>query len=141
MPAFDAGYSKTPLHKKLGCKPDRTVYLLGPPDGFAAYLASEGFTAQTLADVTEVPDGAAHVHLFSTSVDEVTRVMAHMSRTMARDGQVWISWPKKASGVPHDIPKDVLHRKDAFGDLVDVKVCAVDETWSGLKYVIRKDRR
>ena len=137
---FDAGYSKTPLTKKLGCKEGRTVFLIDPPDGFAAYLGEHGFEAVTCT-LDQVPAGAGHVHLFGSERAVVAPAMLALSERIARDGQVWLSWPKKASKLPCDLDKALLHRPDAFGDLVDVKVCAVDATWSGLKYVIRKERR
>lgn len=139
--SFDAGYSKTPLHRKLGCRPERPIFLLAPPDGFAAYLREHGFEVLVVDDVGDVPQGVGHVHLFGTEAAAVTAAMRALSDRVARDGQVWLSWPKKASKLPCDIDKGLLHRKGAFGDFVDVKVCAVDATWSALKYVIRKDRR
>lgn len=138
---FDAGYSKTPLHRKLGCRPDVPVHVLGGPPGFAEHLRGAGFEVVEGVGVEDVPSGARHVHVFATTEAVVTPTLRALADRIARDGQIWLSWPKKASGVPCDIPKDLLHRADAFGDLVDVKVCAVDATWSGLKYVIRKERR
>lgn len=141
MKRFEAGYSKTPLHRKLGCRPEREVLLLGAPDGFAEYLAEHQLASRALASLEDVPQGATHVHVFTTRADEVRAAFAILSARLAPTGQAWISWPKRASGVPCDIPKGLLHDSEAAGRLVDVKVCAVDATWSGLKYVIRTELR
>lgn len=138
---FTPAPGATPLWKKLGCRPERRVHLLAPPEGFAAWLLDRGFDVRVASGPDDVPEGADHVHLFTTSNDEAVATMRALAERIARDGQVWLSWPKRTSGVPHDIDKGLLHTADAFGDLVDVKVCAVDATWSGLKYVIRKERR
>jgi len=139
--AFDAGYSKTPLHAKLGCKPDRAVFTIGAPQGFAPYLREHGFEVVELAHARDIPAGAEHVHLFGAEAAVVVPAMRLCSERIDRKGQVWLSWPKKSSGLACDLDKALLHRADAFGDLVDVKVCAVDATWSALKYMIRRERR
>lgn len=141
MTRFEVGYSKTPLHRKLGCKPDRMVWLVGAPEGFADYLTAEGFSSTSVQVVVDVPEGAAHVHLFTTSAKVVIEAFAVLSERLDRHGQVWVSWPKKASRIATDITKDILHNSEVAGKLVDIKVCAVDATWSGLKYVVRKELR
>ena len=115
--------------------------MVGAPAGFADYLAAEGFSSTSVEVVVDVPEGAAHVHLFTTSANVVIEAFAVLSERLDCHGQVWVSWPKKASRIATDITKDILHNSEVAGKLVDIKVCAVDTTWSGLKYVIRKELR
>jgi hypothetical protein len=138
---FEPAPGKTPLHRKLGCRPDTVVHLLGAPDGFADYLRDHGFETAEHPAPDDLPQGIGHVHVFATTRAEVVHAMQVVDQRLARDGRAWLSWPKRASKVPTDIDKALLHRRDAFGDLVDVKVCAVDATWSGLMYMVRKERR
>jgi hypothetical protein len=115
-----AGYSGTPLVKKLGLRPGMRVAFLEAPDGFEGTLGA-------------LPDG----------VVAGTRLGGHkeLKRAVAPDGMVWVAWPKRASGVATDVTEDVIRDVVLPTGLVDVKVCAIDDTWSGLKLVLRKALR
>lgn len=130
-----AGYSGTPLVRKLGLKDGMRVRLLGAPEGYWELL---GGGPEELG-VTSDGDGDRSVdftHLFASDREALETGFRAARETMAEDGTVWASWPKKSSGVESEIGKaDVMAAGKAVG-LVDVKVCAVDATWSGLKFVI-----
>jgi hypothetical protein len=138
MSAQAAGYSGTPLPKKLGFKPGIRAALLDAPDGFDVTLG-------------ELPDGVTvgrrlggHedlVVVFVTRRVQLDRRLDALQRAIAPDGMVWVAWPKRASGVPTDMTEDVIRDLALPAGLVDVKVCAIDATWSGLKLVIRKELR
>ena len=133
-----AGYSSRSLVEKLGIKSGTAVILLGGPPGYAAMLG-------------ELPAGAASgpgwrpAHGSSTSSpgcrSELDAAFPRAAKALADDGMLWISWPKKASKLPTDLTEDVVRAIGLPLGLVDVKVCAVDETWSGLKFVRRKELR
>ena len=132
-----AGYSGTPLAKKLGFRDGMSVWQHGLPDSVRA-------TIDDKADVTwEAGDigSPAAAHVFTVDRAEMERLLQDLRSSMAQDGFVWMSWPKKASKVPTDITEDVIRAVALPIGLVDIKVCAVDETWSGLKLVIRKELR
>jgi hypothetical protein len=133
-----AGYSGTPLARKLGIKPGSSVFAQGAPTDYEQLLAPmpEGVRVQSAADKeTDV------AHLFSASKAELAAALKRTLRHLRPDAALWVSWPKKASKVPTDITEDVI-RELAFPlGLVDVKVCAVDDVWSGLKLVLRKELR
>lgn len=131
-----AGYSGTPLAKKLGFKPGQRTWLCDMPDSVYAEISDVG---AALLDQPEPPVEAAH--LFVTHCATLDCKLRMLLPLIARDGMIWISWPKQASKVPSDITEDVIRAVALPLGLVDVKVCAVDETWSGLKLVIRKDLR
>ncbi len=131
-----AGYSGTPLWKKLGYRPGLRVAVLNPPQGYDGWLGEDAPQV-----VPSAPAGAALVHLF---VSDATNLGASLPALMAgidRDGAIWVSWPKKASGVPTELTEDRIRAIALPLGLVDVKVCAVSEVWSGLKLVIRKELR
>jgi hypothetical protein len=132
------GYSGTPLAKKLGIKSGTNVVVRGAPMAYEQLLdpMPDGVNVQRAVDSsTDV------VHLFSTSKAELADELGRSSRQLRPNAAIWVSWPKKASKVPTDITEDVV-RELAFPlGLVDIKVCAVDEVWSGLKLVIRKEHR
>ena len=132
-----AGYSGTPLAKKLSLKPGLRAWFDGMPDPVSAEIGEAGVER---LQTPEAPIEAAHI--FVTARAEMEAKIAALRPLLAPSGFLWVSWPKKASKVPTDISEDrirdyILPRTD----LVDVKVCAVDETWSGLKLMIRKERR
>lgn len=136
-----AGYSGTPLIRKLGLKPGMGVRLLDAPAGYWDLL---GGTPEALG-VEPLPEGgerkAAFTHLFATEPAALEEGLARARAGMEEDGMVWVSWPKRASGVASRIGRaDVMAAGKAAG-LVDIKVCAVDETWSGLKFVIPVEER
>ncbi|MBK8904772.1 MAG: DUF3052 family protein [Anaerolineaceae bacterium] len=133
-----AGYSGTLLVKKLGIKPGFRLYAKNPPENYSELIAPLPDGVQTLHRLTDQLD---MIHLFTTSRAELAaNIEAFMDR-IRPDGMIWVSWPKKASKVPTDVTEDVVREVILPLGLVDVKVCAVDATWSGLKLVIRKENR
>ena len=133
-----AGYSGTPLAKKLGIKPGMRGWFLGMPDHVRAEIEREAPPFELL-DMPEPPVELAHI--FVTSCAALDCELRMLLPLIARDGMIWVSWPKKASNVETDITEDVIREIALPLHLVDVKVCAVDEIWSGLKLVIRKEQR
>lgn len=131
-----AGYSGTPLAKKLGLKPGLTWWTHALPHSVAAEVAGAGHTL--LAEPVAGMDAA---HIFTTEAAELAVLLADLRHTIAVDGFVWVSWPKKASKQPTDITEDTIRDVALPMGWVDVKVCAVDAVWSGLKLVIRKELR
>ena len=133
-----AGYSKTPLAQKLGIKPGTKVAALNPPASYRKLLAP------LPADVsfTEKPSaGSNFVHLFVRDRRTLEKELKRLRKLLDDAGVLWISWPKKASGVTSDITEDVIRDVCLPLGFVDVKVCAVDEIWSGLKLMIRRENR
>ena len=134
-----SGYSGTPLARKLSLKDGMRVWRDGMPERVAEEIADEGLQLQLL-EAAEAPIDAAHI--FVTSRTDLERKLRALRALLAPSGFIWVSWPKKASKIPTDITEDGIREvilPDT--DLVDVKVCAVDETWSGLKLMVRKERR
>jgi hypothetical protein len=122
-----AGYSKTPLVQKLGIKAGTKAVILGAPSGYRKWLSP-------------LPDGIS----FRSKVSErqmLERELKRLRKLLADAGVLWVSWPKKSSGVTTDITEDVIRDVCLPLGLVDIKVCAVDETWSGLKLMIRRENR
>jgi hypothetical protein len=133
-----AGYSGTPLSKKLGIKHGTVIQAIDAPPGYRARLAPlpDGVTF-----TSRLSDGVDVVHLFATRASTLARTLPRLRTQMRADAVVWVSWPKKASNVETDITEDVIRAIALPTGLVDVKVCAVDDVWSGLKLVIRKALR
>ncbi len=133
-----AGYSGTPLSKKLGIKAQHRVAVLGGPDGFEDLLAPlpDGVTVRRAARGTNDV-----VVSFHTRRAHFERRLDTAVRAMDVDGGLWIAWPKKASGVSTDMTEDIVREVALPLGLVDNKVCAIDETWSGLRIVWRRERR
>jgi hypothetical protein len=133
-----AGYSGTPLLKHLGIKPDQRLLVEGCPVEYSELVG-------------ELPDGATLlgraaggidlVHLFTKSAKELAGRLAKVRPAIEQDGVIWVSWPKKSAKVATDLTEDVVRDLALPLGLVDIKVCAVDETWSGLKLMIRKELR
>jgi hypothetical protein len=134
-----AGYSATPLARKLGYKPGQIVHLHHAPSGYAALLALDDPKAFTW--MKEPKAGVQLIHAFTTEFAELNKLLALYRQRLALEGAMWISWPKKASRVPTDITEDRIRDACLPLGLVDIKVCAVDDVWSGLKLVIRKELR
>jgi hypothetical protein len=131
-----AGYSGTPLAQKLGIKPEGRLAVLGAPDGFEIPDLPEGVDPRPSArGVSDV------IVSFHTSRAELVKRLPTLMRALDVDGGLWISWPKKASGMDTDITEDVIREVALPTGLVDVKVCAVDDTWSGLRLCLRKELR
>jgi hypothetical protein len=136
--AKPAGYSGTPLLKKLGFTPNARVKLRGAPPNYAALLGElpKGVVlSKTLRSSIDL------WHLFATSRHELEVQLPRCMKEIAQAGMIWVSWPKRSSKVATDITEDVVREVALPLGLVDVKVCAVDETWSGLKLVIRRELR
>jgi hypothetical protein len=133
-----AGYSGTPLAKKLSLKDGMRVWWDGMPDSIRGEIGAEGLQFELL-DKPESPIDAAHV--FVTERADLGAKLPLLLPLLDPAGMIWISWPKKTSKVPTDITEDVIRDVALPMGLVDVKVCAVDATWSGLKLVIRKELR
>jgi len=137
---MNAGYSGTPLVKKLGLKDGMRALLIGVPDELPDISGFPGFAGVE----HQVPASGRvfdYAHVFETDRGRLEALVVDIRATLKADGMVWISWPKKASKVKTDITEDVL--RDIFlpTGLVDVKVAAMDETWSGLKFMFRKELR
>jgi hypothetical protein len=135
---MNAGYSGTPLAKKLGYKAGDNACAIGAPANYRKLLAPlpEGVTFG--ARITKTCN---LVHVFTASRTELAKSLATCRKTLAPDAAIWVSWPKKASKVATDITEDTIREIALPMGLVDIKVCAVDETWSGLKLVLRKELR
>jgi hypothetical protein len=137
--AVTAGYSGTPLPRKLGIKEGHRVGLVSAPETFAATLG-------------ELPEGVSLVRgrlrgpldvvvAFFTERHELERRLARLIGLIDRAGGLWIAWPKRASGVASDVSENVVRELGLAAGLVDNKVCAIDETWSGLRLVVRLRNR
>lgn len=133
-----AGYSGTPLARKLGYKPSSTALLIGAPPDHRALLEPlpEGVVFKTQPG----PD-LDLVHLFTVQREELQRLLTELRRVLRADAAVWVSWPKKSSKVATDITEDTIREVALPLGFVDIKVCAVSEVWSGLKLVVRKALR
>ncbi len=133
-----AGYSGTPLPKKLGIQPGMNYLVINAPPELQAWLGELPANAHVVAEAS--PPFIA-LHVFVTEKKELTRVLRHYRRRLDPAGFIWVSWPKKAAKVATDVTEDVIRAVALPLDYVDIKVCAVSEVWSGLKLVIRKEKR
>jgi hypothetical protein len=133
-----AGYSGTPLAKKLGIKDGSRVFLSNAPDNYAGMVAP---LPGDVRIVNVIDDRTDLIHMFVTRRRDLGTGLKRAITLMRTDAAIWVSWPKKASGVSTDITEDTVRELALPLGLVDIKVCAVDDTWSGLKLVIRKERR
>jgi hypothetical protein len=133
-----AGYSGTPLPRKLGLEEGMAVAFLELPDQLPD-LIGPIWTALSITD--RLHGHQDLVMVFVTSASDLARRTAALKAAIAPDGMIWVAWPKKASKIPTDITEDVIREIVLPTGLVDVKVCAIDQTWSGLKLVIRRDLR
>lgn len=133
-----AGYSGTPLSKKLGIKERHVVVLTAEPAGFTGLLDPLPAGVEIRHDLRKKCDVAV---AFFTRRNEFEARLAKLSEAIFPAGSLWIAWPKKASKVPTDMTEDVIRQVALPTGLVDNKVCAVDETWSGLRLVVRKHLR
>jgi hypothetical protein len=133
-----AGYSGTPLAKKLGIKPGAVLYTVNAPDNYAALLDplpdNVTFTRSPTAELDLV-------HLFTKTRSELVTLLGHYRTRIKQQGVIWVSWPKKASGIHSEVSEDTVREAALPLGLVDTKVCAVDEVWSALKLVIRRANR
>jgi len=132
------GYSGTPLAQKLGIKADQRVATIDAPKDYRKLLAP---LPSGVSFTKEIGAAAPFVHLFVKERKTLEKELKRLRRLLAEAGVLWVSWPKKSSGVATDITEDVIREVCLPLDFVDVKVCAVDETWSGLKLMIRRQNR
>jgi hypothetical protein len=133
-----AGYSGTPLVRKLGIREGGEIFLSGAPEGYLRLLDPLPESVRFVSGISPRTD---LIHLFAVQRGELRRLVGACRNEMAPDATIWVSWPKRASRVPTDISEDVVREIALPLGLVDVKVCAVDDVWSGLKLVVRKELR
>ena len=133
-----AGYSDTPLAKKLGVREGSHVFLAGAPPNYVALLEPLPDQVQFGSRITDTTD---IVHVFSTRRAELNRQLLRYRRKLKSSGAVWVSWPKKAAKMSTDITEDTIREIALPLGFADVKVCAIDDVWSGLKLVVRKKLR
>ena len=133
-----SGYSGTPLARKLGIKPGQQVCAISPPADYKKLLRP---LPEKVSFINEIKAGATFVHAFVSKREILDKELKRLRKLIADIGVVWISWPKKSSGVATDVTEDVIREVALPLGFVDVKVCAVDDTWSGLKLMIRREER
>lgn len=133
-----AGYSSTPLAKKLGIKEGSRIVLVNAPKNFASELGKLPDRAEVIKCLTNSLD---IILFFVLTERALARDFSKFAKKLAINGMIWIAWPKKSSGVKTDLAFNAVQRIGLDAGLVDVKICAIDDTWSGLKFVYRlKDR-
>ena len=133
-----AGYSPRPLVAKLGIKPGSRIALLNAPRGYTATLGQLPFGVSV---TREARGQLSFIQFFTRERHDLEKTLPKLARTLRDDGTIWVSWPKKASGVATDVTEDTVREIALPLGLVDVKVCAVDDVWSGLKLVRRLANR
>jgi hypothetical protein len=133
------GYSGTPLWKKLGVKPRARLCVPNAPSEYSAWISP---LPEGAFIVARAPKAACDiVHIFVDSQAALDRELKKARSAIRSDGAIWVSWPKKSAKIPTDLDENRIRSTALKTDLVDVKVCAVSETWSGLKLVVRKHLR
>jgi len=134
-----AGYSKKSLVEKLGIKEGFAISIIGAPEDYAATL---GKLPSGVKQTKKLEGPLDFVQFFCSKRAQLEENFRRLKGALSTSGMLWVSWPKGSSGVPTDLTENVVREIGLKNGLVDVKVCAVDETWSGLKFVYRiKDRR
>lgn len=133
-----SGYSGTPLPKKLGIKSNEQVVLINAPTNYHRIL---GKLPPGVSFLKQAKTGVRFAHLFTTKRSDLSKELRIWRIRLAAEGMLWVSWPKKSSGVMTDVTEDVIREVALPLGFVDIKVCAVDETWSGLKLVVRCENR
>lgn len=129
-----AGYSSTPLAKKLSIKPGFKIHVSGEPENYWKDLTP----LPEKVDAVDRPVGDLDlVHWFVSEKKVFEKEFLKKKKLIKKDGMLWVSWPKKSSGVSSDLDENIIRELGLKNGLVDVKVCAVDEVWSGLKFVYR----
>ncbi|MDP5104526.1 MAG: DUF3052 domain-containing protein [Erythrobacter sp.] len=135
---MSTGYSGTPLVKKLTLRDGMRVWFDAMPEDVIDEIDEY---ALELFFVADPADGIDAAHIFVTERAVLESRLTALRHQIAQDGQIWVSWPKQAAKAPTDITEDIIREVCLPMGLVDTKVCAIDETWSGLKLVIRKELR
>ena len=129
---MNSGYSTTPLAKKLGIKDGMIIRIVHPPENY--FLLFTDFPAGV--KITRAKNNKDLVHYFTNSAVELEKEISDLRKEIFPNGMIWVSWPKKASGIKTDLTEDLIRSMAISHGLVDIKVCAIDETWSGLKLVV-----
>lgn len=132
------GYSGTPLAGKLGIREGSRIYAAGAPSNYRKLLAPLPASVRFVSKVDRTTNA---VHIFTTRRSELARALAAFRKTLGPEAMVWVSWPKKAAKMDTDVTEDVVREVALPLGFVDVKVCAVDDVWSGLKLVVRRKLR
>jgi hypothetical protein len=133
------GYSGTPLARKLGIKEGQKVLLVNLPEHYFQ-LFKDFPSVETVT--SPAPGTVNFIHLFCTHLQELELQFERLKKFLKKDGTFWVSWPKGSSDIPKDLDGNIVRRYGLLNGLVDVKVCAVDADWSGLKFMYRlKDRK
>ena len=133
-----SGYSTTPLVKKLGIKEGYKIYFKNPPENYEKLLTQLPDNLHILSRLSSEID---IIQFFTKRKSELEKELKRQITKIKQNGMIWVSWPKKSSKVETDITEDVIREIALPMGLVDIKVCAVDEIWSGIKLVIRKENR
>ena len=133
-----AGYSGTPLPQKLGIKRGLIVVTINAPTNYCRLL---GTIPENVTFSDRLKADSSFVHVFTKKSTELEKTLSVLRERIADTATVWVSWPKKSSGVPADVTEDVVRAVALPLGFVDVKVCAIDETWSGLKLMVRRENR
>lgn len=133
-----SGYSGTPLPQKLGIRPNARLYLEGAPDDYHRLVAPLPAGVQFVPRIDAATD---LVHLFATRRVLLGRALRSARRMMRADAVIWVSWPKKSAALKSEVSEVVIRELALPLGLVDIKVCAVDDTWSGLKLMLRRSER
>ena len=135
----NTGYSGTPLAKKLGLKDDFCTHLVNPPTDYFNFFEEMPGAFQNQTEENEKKD---FIHFFTKDATELERQLVYLKEKIKPNGMIWVSWPKKASKISTDVTEDIIRAYALKIGLVDIKVCAVNHIWSGLKLVIPvKDRK
>jgi hypothetical protein len=135
-----AGYSGTPLVQKLGIKPSCRAAFLNAPDGFAKTLGPLPEGIKPLTSIRKNKD-LDFILFFTKSRTQLEKTLPQLGKAIQQAGMIWVAWPKKSSAVVTDLDENIIRDTGLAIDLVDVKVCAIDATWSGLKFVIPVKQR
>jgi Protein of unknown function (DUF3052) len=133
-----AGYSGTPLAQKLGIKPGLRLLVINEPQN---YRRSVGKLPEGSHFIKRSGDPLEFVHLFTVSRDELERQLNLLRTKVSDTGMIWVSWPKKSAGLPTEVNENTIREVALPLGLVDTKVCAVNEIWSGLKLMVRRQNR
>jgi len=134
-----AGYSGTPLLKKLGIKSNYTIHTKNEPKAYWDWISPLPERIKIVSRPKK--ETIDFVHLFVTDKEQLEKEFLKLKAGLKRDGMLWVSWPKKSAGIYSDLDGNIVRQQGLSMGLVDVKVCAVNETWSGLKFMYRiKDR-
>ena len=133
-----AGYSGTPLARKLGIKSGMIVRAVNAPCDYSVLVSP---LPENVVISLRASKELDVVHIFTKSRSELLQSLVTYQKRIKQSGIIWVSWPKKASGIPSEVSEDTVREIALPLGLVDIKICAVDDTWSGLKLVIRKELR